>query len=145
MPTIPLEKSGIARRRLLRQAKAPVLTERKSSRGRKDKLDDTQNLIELRSIIEGTKASVRIFARFAGLAPRTVYSYLAGKRPVPAVAVAAGRWASLVLGRPVKISGAEICSNLGFEDPGRPTDRKSVRGNHRGTTHNQKVRHLNYP
>jgi hypothetical protein len=107
----------------MRKVTTPVLAERKTLSGRKGEVEDTQNLIEFRSMIDGTKASVPIFARFAGLAPRTVYSYLARKRPVPAVAVAAGRWASLVLGRPVKMPGAEIRRNLGFEDPGSPTKR----------------------
>ena len=117
MATFPRESSGNPRCQRKRLVKAPVLTERKTSGRRKHDMDDTQNLIELRSMIYGTKAPIPTFARFAGLAPRTVYSYLARKRPVPPVAIAAGRWASLMLGRRVKLPGNEIMHNMGFETP----------------------------
>ena len=123
MRTFPREKGSNARHRRMRNIPSAVLAERKTLRIRKNNVDDTQTLSELRSLIDCTGASVPVFARFAGLAPRTVYSYLAGKRPVPTVAVAAGRYASLVLGKPVKMRGAEIMLNLGFSKLSSTTKR----------------------
>ena len=43
-----------------------------------------------------------------GASPATIYQYLSGRRAVPRIALAAAKWALLVLGVRVEVSGCEL-------------------------------------
>lgn len=63
---------------------------------------------EFRALVERSRLSPSCFANVMGTSASTVRQYLSGRREVPHVAIGAARWALLLLGIRVEISGNEL-------------------------------------
>lgn len=63
---------------------------------------------EFRALVGRSGVSASRFAALMGASRSTIHQYLSGRREVPQIALSAARWAALVLGVPVKISGGEL-------------------------------------